>query len=74
MKVSYDARGRQSAPETCASAAGRHMRARVLRARRRHRPGKVGADAMHWCLGCTQHMQGGCRSARMCRDQGKGWW
>ena len=44
MKVSYDARSRQSAPKTCAaatdvSAAGRHMGARVLGARRRHRPG-----------------------------------
>ena len=60
-------------------ATGRPMGMRVLGSRKWSRPGKVGAgcDALVLGLHATHahvHVHvGGCRSARLCRDEGKGW-
>ena len=54
-------------------ATGRPMSTRVLGSRKWSRPGRVGAGCDALVLGLHATRVGGCRSARLCRDQGKGW-
>eukprot|EP00964_Phaeocystis_antarctica_P043319 scaffold24860_cov29-Phaeocystis_antarctica.AAC.1 len=49
------------------------MSTRVLGSRKWSRPGRVGAGCDTLVLGLHATRVGGCRSARLCRDQGKGW-
>ena len=45
----------------------------MLRDRVWTRPGRVGAVCDAWVLGLLAAHVRGCRSARLCRDQGEGW-
>ena len=49
------------------------MCSRVLGDRKWTRPGRVGAVCDAWVLGLLAAHVRGCRSARLCRNQGKGW-
>eukprot|EP00964_Phaeocystis_antarctica_P161887 scaffold135145_cov69-Phaeocystis_antarctica.AAC.1 len=49
------------------------MCSRVHGSRKWSRPGRVGAGCDALVLGLHAAHVGGCRSARLCSDQGKGW-